>query len=211
MLSPKKSGSNSNSKKSGCIPTLKEPREHSGSNNSGASYAEVGHSDTGYSVDDDFARMPATASGPSLKAKNSSTPNSSRQQGSSSWNGQPRKWHSVAEYHARPLRHFRHWKFEPEQAGIWPTIKDLLFTLIVLAGLVVVVNEVLIKLVDQFFLNDLQYFERTVFWTQWMMAVRCLIVMLWVLKVVFDAGTVMGKLEIQRKPILYPRTSFRTS
>ena len=211
MLSPKKSGSNSDWKKSSCIPTWKEPGEHSRWDNADTSYPEAAYSDPNYSDDDDSMRTPASTIALILKSRSSSTPTTPRHQGPSSWNGQLGSWQSVTEYDTHPHRLFRHWKFQPQQAGIWPTIKDLFFTLILSAGLVVVVNEVLIKLVEKFFLNDLYWFERIAFWTQWKMAVRWLIVVLWILKVVFDAGTVMGKLEIQRNPSLYPRSSFRSS
>jgi hypothetical protein len=169
------------------------------------------NSDPDYSEDDDSLRMPAATVAPIMKSISSSIPPHPRDQVPSSWNGQLGSWESVAEYHSHPTPLFRHWKFQPQRAGIWPTIKDLFFSLLLSAGLVVVMNEVLIKLVEKVFLNGLYWYERIAFWSQWKMVVRWLIVVFWIVKVAFDAGTVKGKLKAQRKPSLCPRTSFRTS
>jgi hypothetical protein len=172
------------------------------------------HSVASCSDADDSLRMPASTVDPISKSYISPPPTPPRDHRLGSWQSvSSYDFHPDRGYRhePRPVHLFRHWKFQPQEAGIWLTIKDLLFSMILSAGLVVVVNEILVKLVETFLLKGLYWFERDQFWTQWKLAVRWLIVVIWIAKIIFNAGTVVGRLDAKRKSNLCLRSSFRSS
>lgn len=130
--------------------------------------------------------------------------------GGRSWKRTFGKWEYDDGYELQPVRLFRHWKSEPQEAGIWPTLKDIIFTLIVSAGVVMVLNEILSNLASTFFTGHLYWFEKIAFWLQWKVCMRWSVVGLWLAKIIFDAGTVLGRLDAQRKPNRPSRSSFRS-
>lgn len=94
---------------------------------------------------------------------------------------------------------FKNQKAKPEEDGVWPTGKDVLFTLIMSAGIVMVIGEILELLASIYLTQQLGFFSSVEFWRRWKVCMRLLVVALWLGKLAFDAGIALGKADAQRK------------
>ena len=108
------------------------------------------------------------------------------------------------------VRLFKQWKAEPQEAVVWPTLKDVLFTLIMSAGIVMVIGEILEILASIYLTQQLGFFSSLEFWRRWKVCMRLSVVALWLGKLAFDAGIALGKVDAQRKLNRPLGTSFRS-
>ncbi|KAF7509348.1 hypothetical protein GJ744_008071 [Endocarpon pusillum] len=109
------------------------------------------------------------------------------------------------------VRLFKHRKAEPQEAVVWPTLKDVLFALIMSAGIVMVVGEIFEILASIYLTQHLGFFSSLEFWRRWKVCMRLSVLALWLGKLAFDAGIALGKAGAQRKLDRPLGTSFRSS
>lgn len=100
----------------------------------------------------------------------------------------------------KKVRRFRHRKAKPQEVAVWPTLKDVLFALIMSAGIVMVVGEILEILASIYLTQQLGFFSSLEFWRRWKVCMRLSVLALWLGKLAFDAGIALGKADAQRKP-----------
>ncbi|ERF70486.1 hypothetical protein EPUS_07342 [Endocarpon pusillum Z07020] len=106
---------------------------------------------------------------------------------------------------------FKHRKAEQQEGTVWPTLKDVLFTLIMSAGIVMVIGEILEILASIYLTQQLGFFSSLEFWRRWKVCMRLSVLALWLGKLAFDAGIALGKADAQRKPGRPLGTSFLSS
>ena len=110
----------------------------------------------------------------------------------------------------KKFRLFKDQKAETQEDGVWPTVKDVIFTLIMSAGIVMVMGEVLELLASIYLTQQLGFFSSMEFWRRWKVCMRLSVVALWLGKLAFDAGIALGKVDAQRKLGRPLGTSFRS-
>lgn len=111
----------------------------------------------------------------------------------------------------KKVRRFKHRKAEPQEAAVCPTLKDVLFTLIMSVGIVMVIAKILKILASIYLTQQLGFFSSLEFWRRWEVCMRLSVLALWLGKLTFDVGNALGKADARRKLDRPLGTSCRSS